>query len=159
MKAVSSLSFLVFGLFSAPFAYAADVRAPFVGVWEYRQRAGEGYDDEGEKLELKRAGNSIRGTYFGLEREGEHGLFYTLVKIKEVKVTDGELSFVVPARELYAERPRSWEHLKSLKQAGATKDELVMRGRRKGGTLLLHCTSRDGRCPDRVMEFRRNGWK
>lgn len=80
-------------LSTAPNTFAAnDALAPLVGTWEYRQRnssSASGCDHEGERLELTEHGASIQGLYLGLEREGEHGLFCTLVKIKDFEVCEG----------------------------------------------------------------------
>lgn len=133
----------------------------YLGSWEYRQAAGAGFDAEGERLELGCSGGAMRGLYFGLERAGEHGLFYTLVEMKEVTVApDGALSFLVPERELYSERPRNLEEirLKKVTWAGVTRDTLVMRGRLERGSLYLTCTSINGQCPDKVMMFRKGAW-
>jgi hypothetical protein len=103
----------------------------------------------------------MRGLYFGLERAGEHGLFYTLVEMKELRVTpDGALWFLVPERELFSERPRTLEEirLKKVTWAGVTRDTLVMRGRLERGHLYLTCTSTNGQCPDNVMMFRKGSW-
>ena len=80
----------------------------FLGTWEYRQAAGAGFDAEGERLEFGCTDGSLRGLYFGLERAEEHGLFYTLVEMMDLRVTsDSGLSFLVGARDLYSERPKS----------------------------------------------------
>jgi len=103
----------------------------------------------------------MRGLYFGLERAGEHGLFYTLVEMKDLKVTsDGALWFLVPERELFSERPRNIEEIRQKKVtwAGVTRDTLVMRGRLERGNLYLTCTSTAGLCPDKVMMFRKGSW-
>jgi hypothetical protein len=99
----------------------------FVGSWEYRQAAGAGYDAEGERLELACSGDSLRGLYFGLEREGEEGLFYTLVTVRDLSVSrNRDISFVVPERELYTSRPRKLDDLnpKGYPSSGITRDEL-----------------------------------
>jgi len=101
------------------------------------------------------------GLYHGLERAGEHGLFYTLVETRELTVSsDGALSFLVPERELYSERPRNLEEIrmKKVTWAGVTRDTLVMRGRVERGNLYLTCTSTNGECPDKVMMFRKGSW-
>jgi len=133
----------------------------YLGSWEYRQAAGAGFDPEGERLQLSCREGSLRGLYFGLERAGEHGLFYTLVDMKELRITpDGALWFLVPERELYSERPRNIEEirLKKVTWAGVTRDTLVMRGRLERGNLYLTCTSIHGLCPDKVMMFRKGAW-
>lgn len=92
----------------------SDCPKRLVGTWEYRQAAGDRYDDQGERIELRCSGHSLQGLYFGLEREGEHGLFYTAVEMKNVKGrANGEVSFTVPARDLFHQRPKTFENEKN----------------------------------------------
>lgn len=133
----------------------------FLGSWEYRQAAGAGFDTEGERLELRCRGDSTSGLYFGLERAGEHGLFYTLVEMMNVSVTpDSSLSFMVGERELFRERPRNLDDIrhKNVTWAGVTRDTLVMRGRLERGNLVVTCTSAAGLCPDKLMVFHKGSW-
>ncbi len=138
--------------------------ARFLGTWEYRQKnsgSPTGYDDQGEVLVLMRSGKSVRGLYFGLERTGEHGLWYTLVEIQDLDlVRDGHIAFKVPARELYRERPTSLKDLEKQKdaQAGFTRVELFFQGQIENGSLVLRCTSGPGDCPEDVMVFRKGRW-
>lgn len=130
----------------------------YLGGWEYRQRAGDSYDLEGERIELTCVGGSLRGLYFGLEREGEHGLFYTLVEVPEIKVSqDGTVTFTVGERELFLHRPKNLQEVRQnrLTAAGFTKDTLHMQGGLTEGNLALTCRSRAGSCPDAVMVFHR----
>jgi hypothetical protein len=131
----------------------------FVGNWEYREAAGDGYDAEGERLELSCSGHSLRGLYFGLEREGEEGLFYTLVEVRDLSVgRNGDISFVVPEREMYAGRPRSLDDLntKAYPSSGITRDELHYQGRLVDRKMALSCTAKMATCPDREMVFNRS---
>lgn len=133
----------------------------YVGMWEYRQAAGAGFDPEGERLEFTCKNASMQGLYFGLERAGEHGLFYTLVEMRDVTVApDGALSFLVGERELFSERPKSLDDIRQKKVtwSGVTRDTLVMRGRIERGNLYLTCTSTAQLCPDKVMMFRKDKW-
>jgi hypothetical protein len=132
-----------------------------LGTWEYRQRAGDGYDNEGERLELSCIGGSLQGLYSGLEREGEHGLFYTLVEMTDLKISpEGDLSFTVPERGLFHVRPKDPQEVgqKKLRSAGFTRDELHMRGKIEAGTIILTCTSNSSSCPEGVMVFRKGTW-
>jgi len=98
----------------------------------------------------------MQGLYFGLEREGEHGLFYTLVELTELKVgSNGDLAFTVPERDLFIERPKSLQEVKQkrLTSAGFTRDELHLRGRLHEHKLVLACTSKGRSCPEDVMVF------
>jgi len=153
------LCFAAAGLVSPSRPAPCDRR--YLGSWEYRQAAGAGFDAEGERLELTCSGGSMRGVYFGLERAGEHGLFYTLVEMKDLSIApDGALAFLVPERELFSKRPRNFEEIcqKKVTWAGVTRDTLVMRGRLERGNLYLTCTSTAGLCPDKVMMFRKGSW-
>ncbi len=47
---------------------ASECPRRFLGTWEYRQRAGDSFDPEGERVELTCRRDSLRGIYFGLER-------------------------------------------------------------------------------------------
>jgi hypothetical protein len=135
-----------------------DAQRRLLGTWEYRQAAGTGFDREGERLEFSWKEKSIRGVYLGLEREGEHGLFYTAVEMKNLTVgPNGEIAFVVPERDLFEKRPKSVEEArqKTRESAGFTRDELHMQGRITGGTLTLQCVSKSPSCPDRVMVFKK----
>jgi hypothetical protein len=133
-----------------------DCPPPLMGAWEYRQRAGDGYDAEGERLQLSCSDKVLKGLYYGLEREGEHGLFYTLVEVTDLKVgAGGGLSFTVPGRELFYERPKDLQEVtgKKLESAGFTRDELYIQGPLKDGNLVLSCASKAGSCPENVMVF------
>lgn len=141
------------GAFASP---GGDCPGRLLGAWEYRQRAGEGYDLEGERIELSCVGGSVRGLYFGLEREGEHGLFYTLVEVPDLKVTSNStLTFTVAERELFLHRPKSLQEVRQNRNdvAGFTKDTLHMQGRLDEGNLVLTCLSKTGSCPEAVMVF------
>lgn len=104
----------------------------------------------------------MRGLYFGLERAEEHGLFYTLVEMKDVRTTlDSVVSFLVGERELFGQRPRSLKdiRLKRVTWAGVTRDTLVMRGRLERGNLVVTCMSTALLCPDKVMVFHKGSWR
>ena len=127
-----------------------------LGTWEYRQAAGDGFDAEGERLELRCGSHALRGLYFGLEREGEHGLFYTAVEVRTLAVTpDGRVSFVVPERELFHQRPANLEAVKQkpVESAGHTRDELHFKGGLEGSKLILSCTAAASSCPEPRMVF------
>jgi hypothetical protein len=130
----------------------------FTGVWEYRQAAGEGVDAEGERLELTCSRKGLRAVYYGLEREGEEGLFYTAVEVNNLTVTGDEIAFVVPEREVFSTRPRDLEtvtrHL--LPSTGVTRDQLQFRGRLEQAKLVLTCSAETATCPDRRMVFSRS---
>jgi hypothetical protein len=132
-----------------------------LGAWEYRQAAGDGYDREGERLELTCKDDSLRGLYFGLERAGEHGLFYTLVEVRNLTATpSGRISFVVPERELFQRRPQGLQavHARILPSSGVTRDELRYQGYVDNGRLVFNCVSKDSSCPEKRMVFNPSEW-
>lgn len=136
---------------------AADTFKPFVGTWEYRQAntgTASGFDEEGERLELRIENDQLKGAYFGLAREGEHGLFYTAVEIKDIQVShEKQIQFSVPDRLFYAERPKSLKDASRIKNVGFTRTALKMDGELKNGKLILNCTSSNYECPAPVLEF------
>ena len=138
----------------------ADPWAPFLGQWEYRQRNSgrpEGVDAEGERLEIVRRGDAIAGVYFGLEREGEHGLFYTVTEVSGLSLDErGTLAFTVPPRTLFNRRPADLDDARSAGEAhaGVTRDTLRLTGRIEDGELVLYCAADRPSCPDRQMVFR-----
>ena len=135
--------------------------SPLAGTWEYRQpnAAGPaGVDAEGERLVISFGPDGRPAAqYFGLERAGEHGLFYTAVDAAPVDVGPPEsLTLVVPARKLYRTRPTSVEEAATLPSAGMTRYELSLRGTLVNGALVLACSAVVvDTCPDSEMTFRR----
>ena len=133
-----------------------------VGTWEYRQAnsaSPTGVDDEGERLVFRQtAAGQLVADYFGLERAGEHGLFYTAVEAKGLKVEpDGTIRLTIPARRLHRSRPNSLEEAATLALAGSTTDELFFIGKLTDGTFVVSCSELPSRnrCPDSRMVFRR----
>jgi len=156
LAALTALAALVF--LSCASADASDRWSPFIGAWEYHQvNPGSitGYDSEGERLVFARSGRSATGTYFGLERMGDEGLYYTATAVAKLVLRDSVLSFVVPARSLYEKRPGSLQDAKKMKATGSTRHELRLQGRLVDGHLRITCTSEPGECPDGVMVFAR----
>jgi predicted GH43/DUF377 family glycosyl hydrolase len=154
------LAFLATAAILAP-AAPVPCDARFLGTWEYRQAAGAAFDDQGERLEFTCTGGTMGGLYFGLERAEEHGLFYTLVEMKDVRLTEGSgISFLVGERELFSQRPRSLDDIrqKRVTWSGVTRDTLVMRARLELGNLVVRCASTARLCPDNVMVFSKGSW-
>jgi hypothetical protein len=163
-QAASLAGVLAWCLFPlASCAGAADGWAPFIGEWEYRQAnsaRAEGVDPEGERLEIVREGGAVAVRYFGLEREGEHGLFYTATDVGALSLAEGgTLTFTVPARRLFSRRPESLDAARAAvdDRAGVTREELVLTGRIQDGRLVLFCSSDGAGCPERAMTFRKRG--
>lgn len=130
-----------------------------VGAWEYRQRnvaSPAGVDPEGERLVIAQAGEEVVIVYFGLEREGEHGLYFTAVQATNVRRTKADaIEFTVPARNLYRIRPKSLAHAASLDSAGVANESLSLTAERRGEALIVTCVSSDRSCPESTMTFRR----
>ncbi len=138
---------------------------PFIGIWEYRQEnsaAESGFDPEGERIEFRRHDGGVVGWYFGVEREGEHGLFYSAAEVTELTVeADGTVHFIVPARRIFDERPNSIKEAGENGDAGNgfTQYPLKYTGSIVNGVLILHCTSEHGNCPDEQLNFYKGRWK
>ena len=132
--------------------------APLVGTCEYRQAnsgSATGLDSEGERLVIRDAGGQLVAEYFGLERSGEHGLFYTAVRAAIEVAPDGTVRLTVPARQLFHKRPESLEQAAKLESAGRTAYELSLSGRVVGEELVMACSAGGSSCPDSRMGFRR----
>jgi hypothetical protein len=81
-----------------------------------------------------------------------------LLEVTDLKLRPtGELSFIVPGRELFYERPGTLQQVKAkqLRSAGFTRDVLHMTGRLQAGILTLNCTSSSSSCPENMMPFRK----
>lgn len=140
---------------------------PLLGSWEYLQAnpaRKSGFDKEGERIFVKR---SPRGEcqveYFGLERMGEEGLYYSAEVAEQVECQEDFISFILPKRELYHKRPASLKAASRMASAGVTKVGLRFQGSIQNGELILQCQTeqKDARmregdeCPDRTLRFHR----
>lgn len=134
--------------------------ATLMGTWEYRQTnsaSPTGVDPEGERLVFRRAADGqLVVHYFGLERAGDVGLFYTAVEATGLNVDpDGTVRLTVPARRLFRKRPQSLEESRALEPAGSTAFELSFSGRLTDGNLVMSCSAGGDSCPDSRMVFQR----
>ena len=140
---------------------SAQRASPLAGTWEYRQPNSArpaGSDAEGERLVIAFGPDGRAwAQYFGLERAGEHGLFYTAVDATQVGIAStGTLTLVVPARSLFRTRPRSVEDTARMPSAGITRYEMSLRGTLVSGALVVTCSATVAdTCPDSEMTFRR----
>jgi len=117
------------------------------GRWQYVQPP----DSEGEILSLARIQGQWSGVLNGLAREGEHGLFYYVVKVEDLAVSEeGRVSFTVGRRSLHNERP-GISGIGVRGDAGFSGTPMLFSGRMEGGSLLFECTGED--CPDTTMRF------
>ena len=157
-RLIFTLLVLSLNIFTTPIN-ASEIFEPFLGAWEYRQANSgttSGFDKEGDRLEFMIDNARLKGTYFGLSREGEHGLFYTVVEVKGIQISEERhIHFIVPERFFYAKRPRNIKQATRTRSAGFTRAELIMNGTLKDGKLILNCTSERYGCPAPVMEFRK----
>ena len=135
------------------------VATDFTGVWEYRQKNGDGFDRRGERLEIRGGAGGLTGVYHGLERMGEHGLYFSLVEVEDLKLSPDGVTFTVPARALYRRRPATLARAARQESDGHTRDELAMTGRLEAGRLVLRCAAPPGACPDEVMVFQKGRWR
>lgn len=118
------------------------------GRWQYLQPP----DAEGEILDLVKNNGQWRGFMNGLERAGEHGLFYYVVEVEDLIVkADGSISFTVGERAFYRKRP-------VLSQVGGEGDggfarmPMFFAGQLQDGYLVLACKGDDS-CPDLILRF------
>ena len=157
------ISMLASGILMAALAMSAwkpaeDPYARLLGVWEYRQANSSrpsGFDNEGERLQFTRKGDVVQGLYFGLERDGDHGLSYSLVELKDISFAGDRISFVVPARAKHWRRPT---RLGESGDAGFTRYELKYDGTITGEGLALRCSGPFGSCPAQQVLFRKGEW-
>jgi hypothetical protein len=121
------------------------------GRWQYLQPP----DTEGEILDLVVSADGWRGIMNGLERAGEHGLFYYVAEVEQLAVEpDGNLSFEVGSRSFFSQRP-ALSQLAGEGDSGFARARLSFAGRLEAGDLVLRCTDDDGSCPDSTLRFER----
>lgn len=144
------------------FIHAKTPLSTFVGIWEYRQENSSsltGFDDAGEKLEIKMQGKQPEVIYHGLERMGEHGLFHSLVEAENLVIQGNKISFVVPERDLFVSPPANLSEAIQRKDtaAGFTRERLTLKGELSGNKIVLRCQAKHG-CPDDTMTFQMGPW-
>lgn len=145
-------AFLTIATFTACLAQVANAQTQGLGGrWEHRFPS----DREGDILVLRIVNGNFQGEYLGLEREGEHGLFYSAAEITNLEVGDGDIRFVVPRRDFFIKRPRNAAQANAWakKSSGGSNVELKFEGRFINGRLDLACS---GDCPDSQMVFQRS---
>jgi hypothetical protein len=129
---------------------AARQTTPAAGRWQYIQFP----DREGEVLDLFVADGRWRGIMNGLERTGDHGLFYYVVEVEQLAVDpDGTIRFEVSERSLFDERP-PLSQLGGVGSGGLIRSRMRFSGRIEGGVLILRCADDDGSCPDATLHFK-----
>ena len=122
-----------------------------VGRWQYLQPP----DNEGEVLDLTASAGRVRGIMNGLERAGEHGLFYYVVEVMNLAIApDGLITFEVGERTFFNTRP-ALSILGGKGDGGGTRDIMRFEGKLEHEELVLRCQDKGGSCPDSVLRFKR----
>lgn len=135
----------------AAVAIAAPSEPGLVGRWQYLQPP----DQEGEVLDLSYSAGRWHGVMNGLERAGEHGLFYYVVAVGNLAVeTDGGIRFEIGERSFHHKRP-ALSHLGGQGDGGFARSRMRFAGRLEGGDLVLRCEDDDGSCPDSILRFKK----
>ena len=151
---MARLSFLALATLAVAMNVAAaesDRTVSLAGRWQYLQPP----DTEGEVLDLSEASGHWRGIMNGLERAGEHGLFYYVVEVESLRVEqDGSVGFVVGERSLFSRRP-ALSMLAGKGDAGNDTNRMRFAGRIEAGDLVLRCADPWGSCPDSTLRFKR----
>lgn len=128
-----------------------ELEPALAGRWQYLQTPGT----QGEVLDLTFADDRWRGIMNGLERAGEHGLFYYVVELQNLSVTrDGNIHFEVGEREFFNKRPRL-SHPGGKGDGGIARSQMRFFGRIADDELVLQCSDEDGSCPDSSLRFKR----
>jgi len=124
---------------------------PLAGRWQYLQPP----DTEGEVLDLVASSDHWRGIMNGLERAGEHGLFYYVVEVEKLAVApDGSISFEIGERAFFTKRP-ALSHLGGNGDGGLARTRMRFSGRIVGEDIVLQCNDEDGSCPGPTLRFKR----
>ena len=131
---------------------AAQAPQPLAGRWQYLQAP----DNEGEVLDLSISSGHWRGIMNGLLRSGDHGVYYYVVEIENVRVdTNGTIRFEVRERQLASKRP-PLSVLGGKTDAGVDRYRMQFTGRIEAGDLVLQCADpKGGSCPASSMRFKR----
>lgn len=121
------------------------------GRWQYLQPP----DTEGEVLDLVASSGAWRGGMNGLERTGDHGLFYYVAQVEKLSVApSGSISFEIGERSLFTKRP-GLSQLGGNGDGGFARSRMRFSGQIESGDLVLECASADGSCPDSTLRFKR----
>ncbi len=129
-----------------------ELPSSLAGRWQYLQPP----DTEGEVLDLLDASGQWRGVMNGLERAGEHGLFYYVVEVGKLSVApDAGISFEIGERSFFTRRP-ALSDLGGDGDGGLARSRMRFSGRMVGEDLVLRCADEgDGSCPDTMLRFKR----
>jgi hypothetical protein len=124
---------------------------PLAGRWQYLQPP----DAEGEVLDFTLSSGRWRGIMNGLERVGEHGVFYYVIEVERLEVApDGTVRFEVGEHSLFRRRP-PLSAVGDSGDAGIVRDRMRFTGRLEAGDLVLRCVGPSSSCPDSTVRFKR----
>jgi hydrogenase maturation factor HypE len=91
----------------------------------------------------------------GLERAGEHGLFYYVVEASDLAIGAGStISFTVGERSFVSRRP-PLSKLGVEGTRGLARDQMRFRGKMEGGDVVLICEGAGNSCPASTLRFKR----
>lgn len=145
---------LAIGAFTAVYQLpcgSQELPPSLTGRWQYLQPP----DKEGEVLDLFASSRQWRGVMNGLERAGEHGLFYYVVEVEKLSVApDGSIGFEIGERSLFIKRP-ALSHLGGNGDGGLDRSRMRFSGRIGDEDIVLQCADEDGSCPDSTLRFNR----
>lgn len=130
----------------------AQTSAPtIVGRWQYIQPP----DSEGEVLDISLIGERYTGIMNGLERAGDHGLFYYVLEVSDLAIgADESVRFTVGPRSFFRQRP-PLSRLGTKSDGGGTRERMIFFGRIEGSELVLQCKGPGSSCPDSTLRFKK----
>ncbi len=132
-------------------AFAQPSAPDIVGRWQYLQPP----DRQGEILDISLFNGRYKGIMNGLERAGEHGLFYYVVEVSDLSIAaDGSVRFTVGPRSFYRQRPQLSVPANG-RDSGGTRESMHFSGRLEGSELVLQCKDPGLSCPDSTLRFKR----
>ena len=135
----------------AAVAIAGPSEPGLAGRWQYLQPP----DHEGEVLDLSYSAGRWHGVINGLERAGEHGLFYYVVAVGNLAVeSNGDIRFEIGERSFHHKCP-ALSHLGGPGDGGFARSRMRFAGQLEGGDLVLRCEDDDGSCPDSILRFKK----
>jgi hypothetical protein len=121
------------------------------GRWQYLQLP----DTEGEILDLVASSEHWRGIMNGLERAGEHGLFYYVVEVEKLTAApDGSIGFEIGERSFFTKR-HALSRLGGNGDGGFARSRMRFSWRTVGEDIVLQCADEDGSCPESTLRFKR----
>lgn len=146
-----AVSVVILFALGCPAVFSQTAESTLSGRWQYLQPP----DKEGEVLDLFVASGQWRGIMNGLERAGEHGLFYYIAALENLAVEpDGSLRFEIGERRFFRKRP-PLSQLGVVGDSGVARSRMRFSGRLAADDLVIRCEAEDGSCPDSTLRFSR----